>query len=62
MIPIKIRDTEVWVEYQMNDNGQIEVYDIEIGDVNVFELIRPSSLIHNIEDECLKDWKKYGNG
>lgn len=62
MTLIKVRDTEMYVDYQMNKFGQIEVWDIEIGDVNVFELIRPSSLIHIIEDECLKDWKKYGNG
>ena len=59
MIPIKIRDTEVWVSYLMNDDGHIELLDIEIGDVNVYELIYPTSLFEDIEEACLNYWKKH---
>jgi len=59
MIPIKIRDTEVWVEYIMNDDGQIELSDIEIGNVNVYELIYPTSLFEHLEEACLDYWKRH---
>lgn len=56
MIPIKIRDTEIWVEYKIDFRGQVEVLDIEIGDFNVFELIHPTSLLDEIEDKCMSDY------